>query len=362
MNAKALVSEALRAARAAKVSSLLVALVLAATCFITLATVGKTAAHQASLLQRFDSAGAREISVINTGAQPLGSTTNLAAINNLAHVRRAVQLRWIGDVHSMAVGGTEPASLAEMRGEFSELVTLQQGRWPRHGEAIIGSEAQARLRFDQPSGAVQSGVGEQLPVVGSFHATAPFTVLNSAVITPAAAEANLSELRLEVDQMTQVNATLEAVTAILAPIDRQSVRIESGRSIVDEAFALHQFNAEQARSLLLLILTAGAAFVAMVVFADVLVRRNDLGRRRALGATRATLIMLVVVRNVIAGSLGALLGSLGGVVFTTLSGARPPWPFVLAVAILALLAALIASIPPAIYAATRDPVRVLRTP
>ena len=52
------------------------------------------------------------------------------------------------------------------------------------------------------------------------------------------------------------------------------------------------------------------------MLADVLVRRKDLGRRRALGATRGAIISLVTLRT---------LG-------------------------------------PALYAATRDPVRVLRTP
>ena len=70
------------------------------------------------------------------------------------------------------------------------------------------------------------------------------------------------------------------------------------------------------RSLLLIILAVGGFFVASVVLADVLVHGRDLGRRRTLGAAR----------------------------------------------VLAILAAVAAAVLPAIFAAVRDPVRVLRTP
>ncbi len=94
----------------------------------------------------------------------------------------------------------------------------------------------------------------------------------------------------------------------------------------------------------------------------VLVRQRDLGRRRALGADRPTIITLVVTRTLIAATLGALAGTAAAVVITTSSGVRAPAGFIGAVAILALLTAAIAAIPPAAIAAYRDPVAVLRTP
>ena len=63
------------------------------------------------------------------------------------------------------------------------------------------------------------------------------------------------------------------------------------------------------RSLLLLILGAGAFFVAIVVLADVLIRRRDLGRRRTLGIGRADLVLLVAVRTAAPAVLGAVVGA-----------------------------------------------------
>jgi putative ABC transport system permease protein len=99
-----------------------------------------------------------------------------------------------------------------------------------------------------------------------------------------------------------------------------------------------------------------------VVLADVLVRSKDLGRRRALGATRGTIISLVTLRTLGPALLGAALGTGLGIYLTHRLDATPPWQFTTGTATLALLAALAAAIPPALYAATRDPVRVLRTP
>ena len=116
------------------------------------------------------------------------------------------------------------------------------------------------------------------------------------------------------------------------------------------------------RTLLLGVLGGGALLVAIVTLADVLVRRKDLGRRRALGATRGAILFLVVLRTLAPALLGAALGVAAGLYATSRLGAMPPWPFTLGTATLALLAASVAAIPPALYAATRDPVRVLRTP
>lgn len=116
------------------------------------------------------------------------------------------------------------------------------------------------------------------------------------------------------------------------------------------------------RSLLLRVLGAGGLLTAIVVLADVLVRRTDLGRRRALGASRGVIVALVTTRTVVAAFLGAALGAIAGIVLASGYDAIPPRSFVAAVVVLALLTATLSAIPPSIYAAVRDPVRVLRTP
>ena len=115
------------------------------------------------------------------------------------------------------------------------------------------------------------------------------------------------------------------------------------------------------RSLLLLILGAGAFFVAIVVLADVLIRRRDLGRRRTLGIGRADLVLLVAVRTAAPAVLGAVVGAGTGYAVVVGQGGALGLDFVAGVAVLAALTAVAASLLPAAFAAFRDPVRVMRT-
>lgn len=143
----------------------------------------------------------------------------------------------------------------------------------------------------------------------------------------------------------------------------------SGAPIIDGALAWFDCRFERSfsagdygRGLLLLTLGAGAVLVAVVVLAEVLLRRRDLGRRRALGASQWGLVGLVVARTVVAAVPGALLGAVGGAVIAAIWAQPPPLEFTCAVTVLTGLVSGIAAIPPAFLAAVRDPVGVLRTP
>ena len=100
---------------------------------------------------------------------------------------------------------------------------------------------------------------------------------------------------------------------------------------------------------------------AIVVLADVLIRRRDLGRRRTLGIGRADLVLLVAVRTAAPAVLGAVVGAGTGYAVVVGQGGALGLDFVAGVAVLAALTAVVASLLPAAFAAFRDPVRVMRT-
>ena len=102
----------------------------------------------------------------------------------------------------------------------------------------------------------------------------------------------------------------------------------------------------------------GALLVAGVVLADVLIRSRDLGRRRTLGITRLDLVLLVCARTGIAAGAGVVLGC--GLTAVVLWDHLSPAGVVGATAVTTTTAVL-AAVPPAVFAAHRDPVRVLRT-
>ena len=94
-----------------------------------------------------------------------------------------------------------------------------------------------------------------------------------------------------------------------------------------------------------------------------MLRRKDFGRRRALGTTRLTIILLIVVQVLITALLAVAMGVAAAYAWLTLrDDPTPPAPFALAVGTaLATLATLAATLP-ATLAARRDPVRELRVP
>ncbi|QGQ20016.1 hypothetical protein GC089_13375 [Cellulomonas sp. JZ18] len=114
--------------------------------------------------------------------------------------------------------------------------------------------------------------------------------------------------------------------------------------------------------MLVLAIGAGAGLTAVVVLADVLIRRAALGRRRALGCSRSALTALVLLRSLYAVTADIVTGCAAASMAANAWGAPIPLAFTAATATLAVLATLAATMPPALAAALRDPLAVLRTP
>jgi len=99
------------------------------------------------------------------------------------------------------------------------------------------------------------------------------------------------------------------------------------------------------------------------VYGSITTARRDCGRRRALGASRPDIITLVAVQTVTIAIGGTVAGSIaGGGIIWRLTSAPPELAFTVAIAVLATLTAGIAAVLPAMVAAWRDPVSILRVP
>jgi len=355
--------ESLAAAWASKVPSALVAVVVAATCFVALSTVGKTAANEEQIRLRLEAAGARLLSVTDTRESEFINPRTLGLIRGLTGVDVATGVGVARDVTNGRIGpgGTRVAAFP-VDANLSQIGRLVRGRWARPGEALVTPDAQRRLGMVEPVGFVQSSDKTGYPVVGAIEMVSPFDDMARSIIINTTGAAQVRELRVVITSIADVNATQKAILSILAPADPQNVQIESPSGLADTAQDLGGQLAGFGRSLLLLILGVGACFVATVVLSDVLVRRRDLGRRRTLGATRADLTGLVVLRTTVPAITGATVGSALALALNASSGYPTPVNFGIAVATLASLAAALAAAPPAVYAAWRDPVNVMRTP
>lgn len=363
MRLSAIVSEAAKAAWSAKIPAALVALVAAAMAVMTLVTVGQQASTQAKAEERLVEAGARTLSVTDTLGSGYIFTDSVRAVAHLSTVETAVGISVPFDSYNGAVGqGGQLVPAWRVLGPMDDAVTLVRGRWPQPGEALISKTALKQLGLRDPVGFLETAHGDQFPIVGEFSASPPFDDLLSGAVVAGSNETPGRQLRVVVDSIADVQATQQVVLATLAPPDPASVSIESPTGLAETATALSRDLRRSGRALMLIILAAGAFFVAAVLFADTLIRRRDIGRRRTLGASRGDVAALVSVRAVIPASIGATVGSVGGWLAAASYGHPPPVAFSIAVAICTLITTTVATLPPALVAARRDPVRVMRTP
>ncbi len=365
MRVRELLAEAWASARAQRVPTILVAALVAAMCATTLLTVGRAAAAQGDIAARLDDAGSRHLVVTDVHQRGFLTAPVVDQVAGLSSVERAVGLASAVDTTNVAVGigGTRVPTWLVV-GDLHAVVRLTAGRWPNPGEALVSAAGQAALGLDAPVGAVTTttGVTTSYPVVGAFASRSPYQDLEAGVVVAAPDGAGARRLDVVATTAAQADATQTAVLALLARSDPADLQVESPATLAQIQADVLGDLARYHRSLAALVLLAGALLVAVVALADVLVHRTEIGRRRALGAPRWALMGILVGRSLVAALAGATVGTLAAVAVVLRSGQRPDIAFTLATAVLAVLAASVATAVPALVAARQDPVRVLRTP
>ncbi len=363
MRLSTLFEEAVRTAVAQRVSSAMVAVLCAAICVVTLLTVGRTAAAEEAVLARLDTAGSRLLVVTDDWEVGLVTPAVVEVLAGLDTVERVVGVDSPFDVVNGVVGdGGERVPAWRVAGNIAQVATLVEGRWPQPGEALVSAQGQRQLGLAEPFGVVVGTDGVEYPVVGSFVARAPFETFDAGLVVAAPPDAVTRSVQVVVAGVEAARPTESLTLSVLAPPNLGEVSVQSPTALADLQRAVGGDLGEYGRGILLLTLGGGAFLIAVVVLGEVLLRRRDLGRRRALGAPRWALVGLVVNRTTVAAVPGAVVGTVAGLVTVARSGDPVPLDFTVAVAVLTVLVAAVASILPAVLAATRDPVSVLRTP
>lgn len=360
--AAAVLREAMAMSRARLVPALLIISLVVTMTALALLTVGRADAAQLQVAQSLESAGARQVTITDTASEGSLTPTVVGVIGRLSTVERAVGLGPPTDAGNVALGlGAGRATSWNVTGNVSDLATVTAGRAPLPGEAIVSASAMRTLRLARPLGAVVTTNGESsVPVVGQYEAMPPFEDYNGVLI--ASDDGPATTLVLVATDAADSVAAQNAALAIIAPADISTLSIHSPATIAELHAQIVGGLADYGRTLLISILATGSTLIAVVVLADSLVSRADLGRRRALGASRGTIVALVVARVVIASLIGVSIGVVGALIPLNIATQVPRSSFVIGLAILTMLTAAIAALPPALAAAFQDPIRILRRP
>lgn len=212
------------------------------------------------------------------------------------------------------------AAMRPLVGDLPEDVRLADGRVPSApGEGVVGGAAAAALHLGDVVGGVTDGRAT-VGVVGRFEADGALAFLDDLVLYRPAPDAT--------DARAAPGARAGVGRVVRAGGDGAGARGAAGQGRVPRGG-----------------------------------RRRDLGRRRALGASRSAIVALVLLQTFGAGCLGALLGTVAELAAASAwTGATPPWAFAAGVGTTAVLRGLVGAVPPALLAAFRDPVRILRVP
>lgn len=343
------------------------AFVVLVVCASALVTTGQAAVAEQQVVARIDGTGARLLTVVDESGSGQIVAAGLSVVGAVDAVEWVLGLGVVTDVRNAAYPTDERAVASRpVYGRLPTDLAIVAGRAPEVGEAVAGRAAAAALHLADGVGSVVAADGSStVPVVGVVAGTGPLARLDETVLVASeeSADAVVRTVYLMAREAADVSTLGAALPHALPAADPAALAVDAPEGTVALQAVVSGDLGASARRTMLLVLGVGLVVVVVTTYSSTSSRRRELGRRRALGATRSALVVAVLTQLAVAGVAGALLGVVAGlVVVYRLSGALPPASFVGGVAGLAVLVAVVGGTVPAVLAARRDPLKILRVP
>lgn len=346
------IAEAARVARASPAVTSLVLILAFLVPASALAVAGRNVAGQVAVLARLDDAGSRLLTVV---ADPGGTGLPVAAADRIASLEGVAWVLGLGPSHDVRAG----AGPVPMRAVRSIRAPVALGGDGGTG-ALVSSVSARRLGLGGAFGWLDPA---NESIVGWFRADYPVGALNAFVVVRAAGDEQLERVIVAVSDAGWAEQTAAHLHDLIGGRAGTSASVEWNQDLLAARVAVQDEVARRDRMLVVGLLSVAAVLAGIVVFTWTLAAQRDFGRRRALGASRAQLVALVVVVTALPAVCGASLGSLAGWAYLSAqAGAVSDPRFVLAVGLMSVLVCSGAAVAPAVVSACRDPLRVLRLP
>lgn len=355
--------EARRSAAAHRGASTVLAIVALAMTVTTFVTAGRAAAAEAEILASVETAGPRLIGVsVLEPHQGVGAAA-IERVRQLPNVEWVLGLGAARDVSSTGTGARANIAARTLVTALPPLVVVEPGRLPHPGEAIVSPGVAERLQLEHPAGSVRDGGGVR-SIVGQFQASGVIADLERLVLVAPdeGAPPAATQLYVLADDALHVEHLVREIRAVAGVPDEQ-LTIQASDVLLELGNAVSGTIGSFGRQLSIGAIAVGAVLCGLTMTLSMLSRRRDIGRRRALGASRSAIVALALLEAGIPTAIGVALGTVVGtmlVVVTT--GALPPVLFAIAAPCLIAVAGVSAAAPPAVLAARQDPMRILRVP
>ncbi len=363
MPALAIPFESFRMARSRLVSSVVTGLIVAGVCGTIIATTGQTVQAERAVLNQLDEASTRVVRILDTDGTAGMTGDGVGRVAAVSGIEWAFGLGPATDVRPVAVPNGAAVAVQSIHGDLPLLV-----RGPElplaPGTAIVGSSAQEVLGFQLPFGGVMDKFGRELAVVGTFETDTPLRFLQQRMLRspgPSPSTEEVQAVYFGVEDASNIPSVVAGALMALAPDRSTSITVETAEALVAVRAAVRGELEVFSRQLVTLVLGIGLVLVALNLYGTVTSHRRDFGRRRALGASRSLVVGLVVFQTVLVATIGVFVGmAVGAGLIWRWTGSVMSLDFALAIGALAILTAVLGTIPPALMAAFRDPVRILR--
>ena len=359
----AAVREAVQSARAHRGTTIVLALVAMAMVAVTFFTAGRAAAAEAEIASQVDAAGPRLVTATVLEPSPGLLSDAVARIAAIPEAEWVLALGEARDVRSTAAGERVNVAARALLTPLPGLVTIEPGRTPRRGEAIIGTKTQQRLQLIEPSGSLLDGSVAR-PVVGRFSAEGVVGDLERLVlVAPLPGEIARATLVYVLASDASAVPSIEKQIKAPAGVPDEPIAIETAPELIELGVAVSGTIGALGRQLAIGAIAVGMVLAALTMTLALNNRRRDFGRRRALGSSRTALLGLTLLEAGIPILLGTVVGAgLSAFGVLLLVGSVPPIEFVLAASALVMIAGVAAAVPPAAIASAQDPLRILRVP
>jgi putative ABC transport system permease protein len=368
--------------------SVLTALGIAIGIAAMVAVVGISASSRADLIAELDSLGTNLLQV-SPGQTVFGDDTSLprqapGMIRRIGPVESAAATRQVdatvrrtdlvpaSRTGGIAVMATEP-NLADTLDASLAAGTFLSEASSRFPVVVLGSVAAERLGVTSLSTPTAVYLGDRwFTVIGVLDAVplAPDIDRSALVGFPVASDLFGTDRTASTVRVRTDPEKVDAVRSVLAATAKPAAPEEVSVTRPSDALAARAAADDALTALLLALgavaLVVGGVGIANVMVISVLERRNEIGLRRALGATRGHVRIQFLVEAVLLGGIGGSAGILLGAVVTAAYATARDWsidvplPALAAGVGIALSIGAIAGLYPASRAARLAPAEAVR--